>query len=266
MSALYLRVTDLGVRYGETVALQEASLEINQGERLALIGESGSGKSTMAMAVAGLLPRGASVIGTLDFPVLGHSLRLGRDVGVLFQDPDGSLDPVMSVGDQIAEVAMMHQGIGWIAARVHAAELLGHVQIARPLTRLNSYPHEFSGGQKQRIALAIALAGNPSLLIADEPSSALDTVVQRHVVNLLDELVRERGMTLMFITHDIALASERADKIGVLYQGRLVEFGPAAEVLGSPRHAYTRALINTHISLDTPHSKRLPEIDKAGLV
>ncbi|SDP71515.1 peptide/nickel transport system ATP-binding protein [Phyllobacterium sp. YR620] len=265
MSKPYLHIAGLSVRYGAAVALEDISLEVSQGERLALIGESGSGKSTLAMAVAGLLPEAAKATGSVDFPTLGYRPRPGKDIGVLFQDPNGSLDPVMNVGDQIAEVAMIHQGIGWIAARVRAAELLGAVQISRPLTRLNSYPHEFSGGQKQRIALAIALAGNPSLLIADEPTSALDTVVQRHIVNLLDRLVRDNGLTLIFVTHDIALASERADKIGVLYKGRLVEFGPAADVLGAPRHPYTRALVDTHISLDTPRRKRLAEIDTAGL-
>ena len=265
MSRTYLRVADLSVSYGDTVALQAVSLEIDQGERLALIGESGSGKSTLAMAIAGLLPKEAKTGGAVDFPILARKPRPGGDIGVLFQDPAGSLDPVMNVGDQIAEVITTHQGTDWIAARVRAAELLGHVRIPRPLSRLDSYPHEFSGGQKQRIALAAALAGDPSLLIADEPTSALDTVVQRHIVNLLDDLVRENGLTLLFVTHDIALASERADKIGVLYGGRLVEFGEAPKVLGEPRHNYTKALISAHISLDTPRRRRLVEIDTSGL-
>ena len=160
---------------------------------------------------------------------------------------------------------MTHQGMGWIAARVRAAELLDRVRIPKALSRLNHYPHEFSGGQKQRIALAAALAGNPSLLIADEPTSALDTVVQRHIVNLLDELVRESGLTLLFVTHDIALASERADKIAVLYKGKLVESGASAKVLGKPQHPYTKALIGAHISIETPRRKRLAEINADDL-
>lgn len=266
MSEPYLRVADLSVTYGETVALEAVSLEIDQGERLALIGESGSGKSTLAMAIAGLLPGSARTGGIVDFPALGKRPLPGRDIGILFQDPGGSLDPVMSIGDQIAEVIVTHQRMEWITARVHAAELLANVRIPNPLSRLDSYPHEFSGGQKQRIALAAALAGSPSMLIADEPTSALDTVVQRHIVNLLDDLVRENGLTLLFVTHDIALASERADKIGVLYRGRLVELGEAAQVLGRPRHDYTKALITAHISLDTPRRDRLVEIDTASLL
>ncbi len=265
MTETYLHIRNLGVNYGETAALQDISLDLATGGRLAVIGESGSGKSTLAMAIAGLLPKSAQPEGSIDFPGFPHRPRLGKDIGVLFQDPSGSLDPVTRVGDQIAEVIMTHQGSGWISARVRAVELLDRVRIPNALSRLNSYPHEFSGGQKQRIALAAALAGNPSLLIADEPTSALDTVVQRHIVNLLDELVRESGLTLLFVTHDIALASERADQIAVLYQGRLVETGVATEVLGQPGHPYTKALIGTHISLDTPRRKRLAEIDMSQL-
>ncbi len=265
MTEPYLQVKNLNVSYAAIPALANVSIDLAKGERLAVIGESGSGKSTLAMAIAGLLPKQARSSGTIDFPGLSHSPKPGKDIGVLFQDPSGSLDPVMKIGDQIAEVAMTHQGISWIAARVRAAQLLDRVRIPKPLSRLNSYPHEFSGGQKQRIAMAAALAGNPSLLIADEPTSALDTVVQRHIVDLLDELVREAGLTLLFVTHDIALASERADTIAVLYQGRLVETGPTVRVLGEPEHPYTRALINTHISLDTPRAKRLAEINVADL-
>ncbi len=155
--------------------------------------------------------------------------------------------------------------MSWIAARVRAAELLDRVKIPKALSRLNSYPHEFSGGQKQRIALAAALAGNPSILIADEPTSALDTVIQRHIVDLLDELVKDGGLTLLFVTHDIALASERADEIAVLYQGELVETGAASQLLREPKHPYTKALIDTYISLDRPRSTRLPALNMADL-
>jgi peptide/nickel transport system ATP-binding protein len=265
MTETYLHVRNLCVSYGNTAALHDVSLDLAKGGRLAVIGESGSGKSTLAMAIAGLLPKSARTEGAIEFPGFSHVSKLGKDIGVLFQDPSGSLDPVMKVGDQIAEVVMTHLGTGWISARVRAVELLDRVRIPKALSRLNSYPHEFSGGQKQRIALAAALAGNPSLLIADEPTSALDTVVQRHIVNLLDELVRDSGLTLLFVTHDIALASERADQIAVLYKGKLVEAGSAAKVLGRPEHPYTKALIGTHIGLDTPRRKRLAEIDASEL-
>ncbi|EJM98430.1 ABC transporter ATP-binding protein [Phyllobacterium sp. YR531] len=258
MTKAYLNVRNLNVSYGSTTAIKDVSLELAKGGRLALIGMSGSGKSTLAMAIAGLLPKQARINGAIEFE--SRTPKLGSDIGVLFQDASGSLDPVMKIGDQIAEVAMTHLGMGWISARVHAAELLDRVKIPKALSRLNSYPHEFSGGQKQRIALAAALAGNPSILIADEPTSALDTVIQRHIVDVLDELVKDGGLTLLFVTHDIALASERADEIAVLYKGDLVEMAPAGQLLKEPKHPYTKALIDTYVSLEKPRSRRLPEI------
>lgn len=265
MSEPFLRVDHFGVSYGKTVALADVSLELLRGGRLALIGESGSGKSTLAMAIAGLLPKQAQQTGSISFPAASTRPRLGRDIGVVFQDPGGSLDPVIKVGDQIAEIIRAHEDTSWIAARVRAADLMDRVHIPKALSRLNSYPHEFSGGQRQRIALALALAAGPSMIIADELTSALDTVVQRHIVNLLDELVREDGLTLLFVTHDIALASERADQIAVLYKGQLVECGGAADVLGKPVHPYTKALIGAHLSLDSPRQRRLAEINPDSL-
>ena len=261
MSEVFLVVQDLAVRYGTQQVLQPVSFELRQGERLALIGESGSGKTTLAMAIAGLLPVSAKITGTIRFPALAHEPRAGRDIGVVFQDPDGSLDPMMRVGDQIAEVIVTHLKTSWIEARQRAAELMQQVQIADSQQRLRSYPHEFSGGQKQRIAIAAALAAQPQLLIADEPTSALDTVVQNHVAQLLDGLVRAQGLTMLFVTHDIALASQLADRIAVLYRGELVELGTVEQVIASPQHDYTKALLATHIGLDWEKQPRLPEID-----
>jgi peptide/nickel transport system ATP-binding protein len=209
------------------------------------------------------LPGNAVVSGSLVFPALAAPPRLGRDIGVVFQDPSGSLDPVLSVGRQVAEVVVVHEGLSWRAARMRAAELLDRVRIPRARERLGSFPHEFSGGQRQRIAIAAALAANPKLLIADEPTSALDTVVQRELVTLFDELTRDEDLTLLFVTHDIALASELADDVAVFHAGRLVETGPAARVFADPAHAYTRALLATRLDLDMPVGRRLPEIDPA---
>ncbi|WP_439273762.1 ABC transporter ATP-binding protein [Pseudochrobactrum sp. HB0163] len=256
----FLHVQNLRVSYAGHYVLQPVNLSLRRGERLALIGESGSGKTTFAMALAGLLPDNACLEGQVIFPAFSHMPVAGRDIGVLFQDPDGSLDPVMRVGDQIAEVIVTHLKTSWREARLQAASLLEQVQIADSVKRLRSYPHEFSGGQKQRIALAAALAGKPQLLIADEPTSALDSVVQQHVVQVLDALVRARGLTLIFVTHDIALASQLADKIAVLYRGKLVEFGTARQVITAPQHAYTRAFLATYIGLDWQRQARLPEI------
>ncbi|MCC6719005.1 MAG: ABC transporter ATP-binding protein [Acetobacteraceae bacterium] len=254
----FLSVRGLGVAYGRgPPALADITLALDAGQRLAVLGESGSGKSTLAMAICGLLPPTAAVSGTVGFAA---PLLLGRDVGVVFQDPNGSLNPVLSIGEQIAEVAVVHRGRSWRAARAEAARLLDRMGIAQPHAALSRHPHEFSGGQRQRIALAAALAADPVLLVADEPTSALDTVMQHQIVGLLDELVRERGLTLLFITHDIALASMLGDEVAVLHGGRLMEAGPVAQVLRRPAHRYTAALLAARLDLDTRIGARLPEI------
>ncbi len=266
----FLSVRGLGATYRDGVrlvtALENIDLDLALAGRLAVIGESGSGKSTLAMAVAGLLPETADIAGSIVFPAIGATPRLGRDVGVVFQDPAGSLDPVLAIGDQIAEIVVVHRGASWRSARARAVELLERVRIPQARARLGSFPHEFSGGQRQRIALAAALAVDPRLLIADEPTSALDTVVQRELVLLLDELVRDKGLTLLFVTHDIALASELADEVAVLLRGRLVEKGPIAAVFARPAHAYTKALLATRLDLGTPIRRRLLEIDPKTFV
>ena len=265
--ALFLSVRSLSVEYAHrarrNAALADIDLDLAVGRRLAIIGESGSGKSTLAHAIAGILPATANIVGTITFPSLGHLLRLGRDVGIVFQDPSGSLNPVLTVGDQIAEVAVVHQGLGWAAAHNRAVDLLDRVQIPHARERARNYPHEFSGGQRQRIAIAAALVADPPFLIADEPTSALDNVTQKELVALLDFLVRDHALTLLFVTHDIALASELADDVAVLYGGRLVEQGAIGRVFAEPSHPYTRALLATRLDLASPLRHRLPEIDLA---
>ncbi len=248
----------LGVRYGAAVALAGVDFDLATGERLAVIGESGSGKSSLALALCGLLPRGAVRDGDLSFPGFEGPPRLGRDIGVLFQDPGGSLNPVLPVGEQIAEAAVVHRGLSWREARAQAAAMLARLGL--PEAPLGRFPHEFSDGQRQRIALAASLSGRPRLLIADEPTSALDTLAQREMVGLIDAVVRAEGLALVFVTHDIALASELADRVLVLHAGRVVEAGAVGQVFAAPAHAYTRALLATHLSLETPRGARLPEI------
>ena len=261
-----LRTEALGVTYrgAATPALADISLTLAAGRRLAILGESGSGKSTLALAICNLLPGGARITGQIVFPA--GPPTLGRDIGVVFQDPGGSLNPALTIGEQIAEVSVVHRGRTWHAARAEAARLLDRMGIAQATAALSRHPHEFSGGQRQRIALAAALAADPVLLVADEPTSALDTVVQHDIVALLDSLVRERNLALLFVTHDIALASMLADEVAVLYAGALMESGPAAPLFRAPTHPYTRALLAARLDLDTPLAARLPEIGEGFTV
>jgi len=250
-------IRDLSVTYhgGNNAALTNINLDIRTGERLAIIGESGSGKSTLALAIAGLLPATAQIGGKIEWPSFRGQTRYipqgGRDIGFVFQDSSASLDPVMPVGKQIAEVARTHLGLGWPDAYSRAKDLLARVRLPNPESALGAYPHQLSGGQRQRAAIAAATAAAPRLLIADEATSALDTLVQADIVGLVRQLVAEDGMTLLFVSHDIALASQLADRIAVFRHGEMVELGEAAQITQRPHHAYTRALLAAHIGLDT---------------
>ncbi|AID32614.2 ATP-binding cassette domain-containing protein [Mesorhizobium huakuii 7653R] len=255
---------DLTVTYrrdGNAVAaLRNISLDIVAGERLAIIGESGSGKSTLALAIAGLLPASSAVGGRIEWSGLGRPPLLGRDIGFVFQDPSASLDPVMTIGKQIAEVARTHLGLTWSQAYAKAKTLLERVRLPDPDSALHAFPHQLSGGQKQRVAIAAAIAAGPKLLIADEATSALDTIVQAEIVALIRRLVAEDGMTLLFISHDIALAAELAERIAVFRHGQLVELGATAQIVDAPTQAYTRTLLDAHIGLDAA-----PLLNRAGL-
>ncbi|WP_317633325.1 ABC transporter ATP-binding protein [Shinella yambaruensis] len=250
---LLCETQDLSVTYRdqETPALTNLDLAIRAGERLAIIGESGSGKSTFARALAGLLPEGAEVEGTVDWAA-GAAPLAGRDLGFVLQDPSASLNPVLTIGEQVAEGARRHLGLSWPEARARALDMLERVRLPEPEKLLAAYPHQLSGGQRQRVAIAAALAARPGLVIADEPTSALDMVVQAEIVALLDDLVRGAGMTLVFITHDIALAAGFADRVAIFKDGALVETGPAAAVLAAPRETYTKMLVASHRDLASP--------------
>ncbi|ACS60896.1 ABC transporter related (plasmid) [Rhizobium leguminosarum bv. trifolii WSM1325] len=254
MSGIFCSLRQLSVTYGRgaAAALDSVDLDIAAGERLAIIGESGSGKSTLARALAGLLPEGAKVRGEMLWPALGHPPRPGRDFGFVFQDPGSSLNPVLTIGEQIAEGARRHLGLSSKQAYARAEELLERVRIPQPDKAMRAFPHQLSGGQRQRVAIAAAIAARPALLIADEATSALDVVVQAEIVRLLDGLVREDGMTLLFITHDIALVSGFVDRVAVFRNARLVEAGPVRSVLSAPKSDYTAALIASHRDLATP--------------
>lgn len=240
-----LAVSNLSVTYAGAAgpALAGIGLSLEEGERLAVIGESGSGKTTLARAVAGLLPPAARCEGTVRWRGRDAPARPGKDIGYVFQDPSASLDPVVSVGRQIAEVVRTHDGLGWPQAMARAAELLDRARLPDPAGIIHAWPHQLSGGQKQRVAIAAAIAARPALLIADEATSALDTIVQAEIVSLIRRIVTEERMALVFITHDIALAAQLAASIIVVKDGRLVETGPAARVVGAPTDPYTRMLV-----------------------
>jgi len=215
-------------------------------------GESGSGKTVSMLALLGLLPTGAVVEGSAAFGgkdllrLRGRQLRAvsGRDIGMVFQDPMTSLHPMLTVGRQLTEHVRRHLGLGRHAASQRAIELLEQVRIPGPSSALHSYPHQFSGGMRQRIAIAIALACGPRLLIADEPTTALDVTVQAGILRLLDRLRRERELSVVLITHDLAVMSSIADSVSIFYAGRVVESGPREGLLQHPRHPYTRALLD----------------------
>ncbi len=262
-AAADLVVDGLSVSYpqrGRPVhAVREVSLRVAKGEALGIVGESGSGKSTLALALAGLLrPAEASVtarrvaIGDIVIDRLDNAARtriLGRRLGFVFQNPQTALNPVLSIGRQMTDHIRWHLRLSQKEAWARAAALLADVGIADADRRMATYPHEFSGGMLQRVMIAIAIACDPEWLIADEPTTALDASVQADVVDLVARLRRDRGLGLVWITHDLALLSRIADHVAVMYAGEVVEIGPVATLYDSPRHPYSRALLASVRSL-----------------
>lgn len=253
MTAPLAAIRNLSLRYGDNPpALRDLSFDIFTGERLAIIGESGSGKSSFARALAGLVPETARLNGEIQWPGLGHAPLPGRDLGMVLQDPSTSLDPVLTIGEQVAESARAHLRLSRGKALALAENLLTRVRLPEPHRLMQAYPHQLSGGQRQRVAIAATLASRPRILIADEITSALDMVTQAEIVALLADLARDGAMTLVFITHDIALASGLCQRVAVFHEGRLVEIGPMRDVLARPGDSYTATLIADHISLTGP--------------
>ncbi|MFC1705716.1 ABC transporter ATP-binding protein [Planctomycetota bacterium] len=235
-------------------AVDGVSFEVPKGSVLALVGESGSGKSLTALAILGLLSPQVCVSGGRvllcgrDLLTLsGRALRAvrGREVGAIFQEPMTALNPVMRVGDQVAEAVLAHERVPPRQARGRAEALFEQVGIPEPRERLDAYPYEMSGGMRQRVCIAMALAAGPKLLIADEPTTALDVTVQAQVLDLLGRLGHEQGLGVLLITHDLGVVAEIADEVAVMYLGRLVERAPVAELFASPLHPYTRGLLRS---------------------
>jgi peptide/nickel transport system ATP-binding protein len=248
-----LTIENLSVSAGQGVRLLDGvSLRIDEGEVLALVGESGSGKSLTAMSVVRLLPRPLTVAAD-ELTLAGTDLLAASDrrmnairggsVGVLFQQPKRMLDPTSTVGAQVAEPLRRFRGMSRSTARNMAVDLLRDVGIPEPRRRARAYPHQLSGGIAQRVMLAAALAGQPRLLIADEPTTALDSTVEAQILRLLAAKQTELGMSMLFISHDLGVVSAIADRVAVMYAGRIVEQGPVDEILTAPQHPYTRALI-----------------------
>ena len=246
-----IEVKDLNVSFGASHVLRDVSFSVAAGESYGLVGESGCGKSLTALALMGLLPEGAQARGSLQWQgeeCLTWSeenwckLR-GNRWAMIFQEPMTALNPLHTVGDQVAEPLRLHRGLSRKAALSEAADLLDRVGIAMARQRLHDHPHQFSGGQRQRIMIAMALSCNPDLLIADEPTTALDVTVAQRILELMQSLVQERGMGLLLISHDLGVLARQVQQLKVMYAGQIVEQGPTAEVLNTPAHPYTRGLL-----------------------
>ena len=255
--------------------VDDVSLRIAAGETVGLVGESGSGKSMTALSISGLLPRPDSFIGSGKLLFEGRDLRQlsnaeiahlrGNRIGMIFQEPMTALNPVHRIGHQIAEVLLIHKRFANNSAALNrkVLDLLNAVGIPQAELRRDSYPHELSGGMRQRVMIAIALACEPALLIADEPTTALDVTVQAQILQLIKNLQAQYGMALLFITHDLALVSQISDRVAVMYAGQIVETAPTAELFAQPRHPYTRALLASTPSAQVPHKTELPTISGA---
>ena len=267
-----LRV-EFPTRRGTLVAVDDLSFAIAPGEVLGVVGESGAGKSLTGMAIIGLLePPGRIAAGEIRLegeridnlpPERMRRIR-GRRIGAIFQDPLTSLNPLYTVGDQLVETILTHLEVDRDEARDRALKLLAEVGITAPEARIDHYPHQFSGGMRQRVVIALALCAEPSLIVADEPTTALDVSIQAQVIALLKRLAREHGTAVMLITHDMGVIAETADRVAVMYAGRLAELGPVREVIHQPRHPYTAGLMGSIPKIGAlKRHDRLVQIDGA---
>jgi peptide/nickel transport system ATP-binding protein len=253
----------LSVAFNGVPVLRGVDLALHKGEALGLVGESGSGKSVTWLAALGLLPRHAKVSGSVRLEgreILGAPAALldqvrGGRVAMIFQDPASALNPVLTIRKQLCEALALHRDLSGEAVKAEARRLLDLVGIPDAGRRLSAYPHEFSGGQVQRIMIAMALAGNPDLLVADEPTTALDATIQAQILELLSSIRREMGMTMVLISHDLGVVAENCDRVAVMYAGRIVEQAPANQIFADPVHPYAQGLIGALPPLDGPRRR-----------
>jgi len=274
LSAL-LEVKDMVVRFytqeGTVYAVNGVSYQIQEGETLGIVGESGSGKSVSSLAVMGLIPSPPGKIESGEVLFEGRDLlklkaeqmRLirGKEIAMIFQDPMTSLNPVLTIGTQITETLKLHEGMNTSQARKRAADLLDMVGIPDAYRRLDDYPHQFSGGMRQRVMIAMGLSCNPKLLIADEPTTALDVTIQAQIIELVKQLKDEFNMAMIWITHDLGVVAGIADRIQVMYGGRIMESGTASAVFGDTRHPYTEGLLGSLPRLDSSGEEKLIQIE-----
>ncbi|CAN0656632.1 dipeptide ABC transporter ATP binding subunit DppD (plasmid) [Nitratireductor aquimarinus] len=256
-------------RRGSVTALSDVSLSIKAGEILGVVGESGAGKSMTGLAIQGLLERPGHISGG-EIWLAGRRIDQlndqameqirGREIGAIFQDPLTSLNPLFTVGAQLGETIRQHLPVSKREAKLRAIQLLRDVGIPSPEERVKQYPHQFSGGMRQRVVIALALAASPKLVIADEPTTALDVSIQAQVISLLRKLCKEKQTAVMLVTHDMGVIAEAADRVAVMYAGRLIELGPVEQVLHAPRHPYTQGLMASIPSLDG-RVEKLSQID-----
>jgi oligopeptide/dipeptide ABC transporter ATP-binding protein len=270
-----LDVRDLHTEFrtgaGVVRAVDGISYAVEPGETVAIVGESGSGKSVGALSILRLIPNPPGRITGGEVRFLGRDLMKlsdeemrevrGGDIGMVFQEPMTSLNPVLTIGRQITETLEQHRRADRAAAHRRAVELLGLVGIADPARRLKQYPHQLSGGQRQRVMIAIAIACDPKLIIADEPTTALDVTIQAQILELMSGLTRRLGVALIIITHNLGVVARYAKRVNVMYAGRIVESGPAAAIYHAPRHPYTMALLRSVPRLDRPRRARLDPVD-----
>ena len=268
-----LKVKNLSTSFftddGEVKAVDTLSFSINQGKVLGIVGESGSGKSVTALSIMRLVPgRGKTLSGEIVFKdkeILSlpeskmRSIR-GKEIAMIFQDPMTSLNPVFTIGEQVNEAIMLHQNITKTKAKNETIKMLEKVQIPNASERINDYPHQFSGGMRQRVMIAMALSCNPSLLIADEPTTALDVTVQAQILTLMRELQHETGSSIILITHDLGIVAELTDDVLVMYAGQMVEYADVFELFRDPSHPYTVGLLNSLPRLDDKEKERLVPI------
>ena len=269
MASPLLEVSKLTIAFGDRIVVDSISFAIEAGETLGLVGESGSGKSVTSLALLRLLPATATISGSislgsralLSLPEAEMRRIRGSAISMIFQEPMTALNPVMRIGDQIGEALRAHHPeLSRSAVRTRVLAAMDEVGLSEPERRIRDYPHQFSGGQRQRILIAMALINRPQLLIADEPTTALDVTVQAQILTLLKTLRRTHSLSILFISHDLAVVSQIADRVAVMQHGRLVESAPVAELFRSPRHPYTRQLLASAPTMHTDRAQPLASL------